>query len=462
MLFHSATGLEGLLRDCLEVRDNGVKIIDAHRLREERIDALVYNAMFQPSERVRYFLSWLIRQVAAGNAIYPASLQGLYTAAARGQTPTLTLPAISLRVMTYAGGRAAFRAARETGAGALAFNLDAAAKPAQSPLDYATCLLAAALREGYEGPLFLQANFLHERPMADEPAHSDELERLKELVEEALNEAFFNLELDATRMENLTLPDLSAQEQACYADCAELASFVRQTEPGGVGSAIGIQFNSRGDPEHRVQRLRAFMTGFETEFTSRAGHVPGISKFNLNIRGKVDLDIAADFAEVARREYWLPTSVSMDSAAMPDDVIEAVADLPFVGAHLGSRLEDRILDHLAFPGQLRQAMQHWIDTTYGEAHQPGEGDEDFYRAMRPLAYEQFKREMWDLPRQTQEAIMADLQTGLVEDIKRLKVEDSIHLAIDTVNIQQTELPRPIEGYFQDAETTYRDILDQLG
>ncbi len=461
MLFHSASGLEGLLRGCLEVRSDGVRIIDAQRLREERIDALVYNAMFQPSERVRYFLAWLIRQAAAGNAIYPASLKGLYAMAARGQTPKFTVPAVSLRAMTYAGGRSAFQAAWETGTGALVFNLDGAAKPAQSPLDYATCLLAAAIREGYEGPLFLEADFLHAQPVTDEAAHGDELERLKELAEEALNEGFFNLEFDTTRLENLTLPDPTEQEQACYLDCAALASFVRQTEPGGVGSAIGIRFNCHGDLEHRVQRLRAFMTGFETEFTSRAGHVPGISKFNLNIRGEEDLGMAVDFAEVALREYWLPTSVGQEGAALPDDLIEAVVDLPFVEVHLGSRLEERIFDHPAFPAQLRQAMQRWIEAC-ASARQAGQSDEDLRLAMRPLAYEQFKRELWDLPGQTQEAIMADLKADLVEIIRRLRVEDSIHLVIDAVTIQQTELPRPVEGYHQDAKTYYRDILDQLG
>lgn len=444
MLFHSASGLEGLLRDCLEVHGNSIRMIDAHRLREERIDALVYNAMFQPSERVRYFLAWLIRQAAAGNAIYPASLGEIYAQAGHGRIEKFVLPVLSLQAMTYVGGRAAFQAARETGSGLLVFSLDGAAKPAQSPLDYTTCLLAAAIREGYEGPLFFEADCLAAQPAADEAAHRDALDRLKEVAAEALDYGYFNLLLDPRRLERLDLPDPSAQVQLSYTDCAEVASFVRQTEPQGVGSAIGVRFSL---DTGSIARLRAFAQGFETEFVSRAGHVPGISKFNLNIRGEEDLDMAVDFAEVALREYYLPTGIGLEDAALPDDWIEAAVDLPFWEVRLGGRLEEQILHHPVFPVQLRQEMQRWI--------------EDRAETLQ-VAYEQFKRELWDLPAQTQETIMADLKSDLVEIIRRLRVEDSIHLVIDAVTIQQTELPRPVEGYFQDAETTYQDILDQLG
>lgn len=442
MLFHSASGLEGLLRGCVEVHGNAVRIIDAGRLREERIDALVYNAMFQPSERVRYFLAWLIRQVAAGNAIYPSSLQGWYARVGRGQAPSFTIPALRLRMISYAAGRAAFRAMRETGAGAVVFSLDGAAKPAQSPLDYATCLLAAAIREGYEGPLFLEADFLRAQPGADE--------RLKELVGEALNAGFFNLEFGLTRLKNLSLPDPTEQEQAYSTDCAALAGFVRQAEPAGVGSAIGIRFDAA--LEQLVLRLRTFVPGFETEFTSRAGHVPGIGKFDLSLGRVEDLGQAKDFAEVALREFYLPTSVSLEGEAVEDELIEAVATFPWVGVNLGARLEAQMFVHPAFPSQLRQEMQRWLETAC-----PGRGD-----SVRPWAYEQFKRELWDLPEEIQEAIMAELQASLVDTIRWFKADDSIHLMIEAVNIQQTELPRPVEGYHQDAETYYRDILDRLG
>ncbi|MCX8050029.1 MAG: hypothetical protein N3A55_10300, partial [Methylohalobius sp.] len=332
MLFHRASGLEGLLRGCLEVHGSSVRIVDAHRLREQRLDALLYNALFQPEEKVRYFLCWLIRQAAAGNAIHPASLGGLYAKVARGQAPKFTIPTISLHAMPYWAGRSVFRAMREVGCGAVALSLDGSAESAPSPLEYATCLLAAAMREGYEGPVFLEADFLC--------ADSDQTGLIQELLEGAINAGFFNVLLDPRRLEDLTHPDPSAQVEASYTFCAALASFVRQIEPQGVGSAISIRFGL-GDANTAL-RLRAFVEGFDREFVRRAGHVPGISRFDLNVRSELDLDAAVELAEVARREYLLPTGVDLPGTSFADEWLEALVNMPFAQVHLGDWLKARV------------------------------------------------------------------------------------------------------------------------
>ncbi|GAB6067702.1 hypothetical protein JCM13664_10200 [Methylothermus subterraneus] len=404
MLFYRASGLEALLRDCLEVRGNEVRIVDAHRLRKERLDALVYNALSQPEESVRYFLCWLIRQAASGCAVYPASLAGWYTKVGRGQAPQCVIPAVNLQDLTYAMGRAAFRAARETGSGALVFSLNGTSPP----VDYATCLLAAALREGYEGPVFLEADWLRAESVED-------LSSLQERAEEALAAGFFNLLFDPRRLFDLTLPDPTSQVQAAYALCAELAGAVRRSEPKGVGSAIGVRFDG-ADPD-LVPHLRAFVEGFTGEFTRRAGHVPGLSKLELCVRGAADLPGGVDFAEVARREYFLPTGVGLKDASALEEVVETAENLPFAELRLGEWLKERLL-----------AQPQW----------------------------------WDLPQERQEALVAELAAEWAALLKRLKAADTIHLVLASVAIQQTELPRPTEGYHQDAETYYRDILDRLG
>jgi hypothetical protein len=462
MLLQSALGLTELLSNTLEVKDNRVNIICAHRLRTERIDGLIYNAVFHESERLRYFLCWLIRRAASGLAVYPASVQGLYAAAARGQVRRFTAPAVSLRAMTYDAARACFRAAKETGCGAMILDLgrNALVGPAQPPLEYATCLLAGAIREGYEGPVFLQANYLHERCAADNTEHGDELDRLQDLAEEALDAGFFNLELDTADLEDLSLPDPADQERASCADAAQLAGFVRTTEPAGVDTHLGVKMNSHGDAMHLPHRFRAFMEGFATEFTGRAGHVTGIGKLSLHIRSADELRLIHDLAEVARREYALATGVNYDGAPLPEVLLAELPRLPVVEVHFGTRYEDLILHHPAFPAQLRDAMHGWIDQTYGELRGPEQDHANFYQQMRMEALERFKQQLWDLAPENKDPIMADLQKTFVSDFKRLKVEDTIHLALAAINIQDTELPRPVEGYYHDVEATYRDLVGE--
>ena len=462
MLLRSAPGLKTLLSDTVEVRDNRVELIDAHRLRTERFDPLVYNAVFHESERLRYFLCWLIRRIASGLAIYPASLQGLYAAAARGQVHRFTAPAVSLRVMPYAAARACFRAAKATGCGAMILDLgqNATEGPAQLPVEYATCLLAAAIREGYEGPVFLQANYLHERRASDDTEHGDELDRLQDLAEEALGAGFFNLELDTADLEDLSLPDPAEQEKECYEDAAQLAGFVRKTEPAGVDTNLGVRMNSRGDAVHLPHRFRAFMDGFAGEFTDRAGHVTGIAKLSLHIHSAEELRMAHDLAEVARREYALATGVHYDGAPLPDELFAELPHIAVVEAHLGTRYEDLILHHPAFPAQLRDELYRWIDETYGELRGPEQDSANFHLQMRMTALDRFKQQLWDIAPENKDPIMAELQETFVADFKRLKVEDTIYPALAAINIQDTELPRPVEGYYHDVEATYRDLVGE--
>jgi hypothetical protein len=462
MLLERATDLRMLLSNTLEVKDNRVKIVDPHRLRTERIDPLVYNGVFHESERLRYFLCWLIRRAAAGMAIYPASAQVLYAAAARGRLRRFTAPAVSLRAMTYDAARACFRAAKQTGCGAMVLDLgrNATEGPAQSPVEYATCVLAGAIREGYEGPVFLQADYLRERRAPDDDEQGDELARFEDLAEEALGAGFFNLDLDTSDLEDLGIPDPSEQERASCAYAARLAAFVRKTEPAGVDTNLGVRMKSHGDSAHLAQRFRAFMGGFATEFTDRAGHVTGIGKLGLEIRGADELGMVRDLAEVARREYALATGVSCHGAPVPDELLAELPRLSIVEVDMGARYEELVLHHPAFPARLRDAMADWIDRTYGAVRGPGQDRASFRLQLRMTALEAFKRQMWDLPPESKDPVMADLQRTLVADLKRLEVEDTIHLTLANVNIQDTELPRPVEGYYHDVEATYRDLAGE--
>jgi hypothetical protein len=67
---------------------------------------------------------WLIWEGALALGIVPASINGLYLARGRGETPTnFTVPAMNLRAMAYDAARAAFRAAARLEASALLFEI---------------------------------------------------------------------------------------------------------------------------------------------------------------------------------------------------------------------------------------------------------------------------------------------------------------------------------------------------
>ena len=138
---------------------------DARRFREEVIDSLVWSAVFAPKE-AREAARRAIRESAASLGILPASILPLYEARGRGEIFGLTVPAINVRMLSYETTRAAMRAAHRLSAGAVIFEIARSeiGYTDQRPAEYVAVVLAAAMREGLGGPLFLQGDHYQTNP----------------------------------------------------------------------------------------------------------------------------------------------------------------------------------------------------------------------------------------------------------------------------------------------------------
>src|SRR5204862_4229166 len=84
----------------------------------------------------------------------------LSIARGRGRTGGFTVPAIDVRAMGYDTARAVIRSAQSLNAGAFIFEIARSeiGYTEQRPHEYAAVLFAAALREGFTGPLFIQGD----------------------------------------------------------------------------------------------------------------------------------------------------------------------------------------------------------------------------------------------------------------------------------------------------------------
>jgi hypothetical protein len=105
-----------------------------------------------------------------------ASIAPYYAARGRGEVAAdFTVPAINVRGLTFDVASACFRAMRATTSGPVIFELNRAEVTftAQPPRDFAACVLAAALAEGWRGPVFIQLDHL----MANAAAYAADPER---------------------------------------------------------------------------------------------------------------------------------------------------------------------------------------------------------------------------------------------------------------------------------------------
>src|SRR6266542_2001843 len=131
-----------------------------------------------PSVRQSAAMDALVRQAVFGMAgARPASIHGLYMARARGEIPPFTTPAINVRVLAYDSARALVRAAQRLDVGAVICEIARSeiGYTDQRPAEYVAVMTAAALREGFAGPLFIQGD--HVQVNAKKYAADPESER---------------------------------------------------------------------------------------------------------------------------------------------------------------------------------------------------------------------------------------------------------------------------------------------
>jgi len=468
MLFRTAIDIEGALRGVLEIKDNEVDVIDADKLREDCIDRLVYNAVFHESEELRYFLQWLIREAAAKQVVYPTSVQGLHEAAVLGMVPAFTMPVLSLHALSYDTARACFRAARETAAGAFSFgyNDEIAGYGYQPPAEYATCILAAAVREGYRRAVFLQGDHIRIGRASYLTSRDDEIGRLKDRLEEAVAAGFFNIDIDTSNLADFSRPSFSEQQLQSSRECAELVAFIREIEPEELSIDIGAEIKATGDGNLTADRFRAFMEGFYDRLNIPGGK-KDLSKIIVLVGGALgeadtDLELLREIGEIARREYGLGLAVRSGITPVPETLFPRFPGNDVGELHVTAPFEDLIFDHEAFSPELRKDIYRWIDSEWPGERQSGMSGETFYRATRKRALLPFKQAMWDQPQEQRDRIMADVQAKLVSCFGALGADNTTGLVRDTVDIEKVGLPAPVSGYSHTVEATFKALLDRMG
>ena len=132
-----------------------------HREMATRSTGSSGRASFRTGRDVRDAARQAVFDQCRSSGIYPASIHELYLARGRGEVPpTFTVPAINIRGMAYDTARALFRARKALDAGAVLIEIARSeiTYTDQRPAEYVFVLLAAALREGWRGPVFIQGD----------------------------------------------------------------------------------------------------------------------------------------------------------------------------------------------------------------------------------------------------------------------------------------------------------------
>ena len=423
-------GLEGIAR----IQGSRLLVDDEPRLRGELIDALVDEAVFNSDQGLRDAARWLIWSASQALGCGSASIHELYMARGRGEFPAtkFTVPAINVRASAYLVARQAFAAALERDAGAVIFEIAKSemAYTDQRPAEYTSVILAAAIRSGWVGPVFLQGDHFqfNATKWAEDPG--TEMSGLKQLTSEAVAAGFCNIDIDSSTLVDLTQPTPAAEQLVNVANTVELTALIRAIEPEGVTISIGGEIGEVGKANSTEEELRAYLDGY---FGSLHGSgLPGISKVSVQTgtsHGGVVLpdgsvaQVSVDFgtlkrlSTVAREEYGLAGAVQHGASTLPE---EAFHHFPANGTseiHLATGFQNILYDGGGLPDALRAEMMAWCLANCDDERKAGETDEQFLYKTRKKALGPFKRALWTLPPEAQEQVGANLHVkfGLLFD-----------------------------------------------
>lgn len=407
----------------------------------DALDRLVWTGVFGASPQKELARQGVMDQCRSAG-LYPASIHELYMARGRGEVPaTFTVPAINIRAITYDTARALFRARKKLDAGAVLIEIARSeiSYTDQRPAEYTFVLMAAALREGWTGPIFIQGDHFQlnaKKYLADPKA---EMNTVLELTQEALAAGFYNIDVDTSTLVDLDKPTHAEQQQLNGTLCAEITAFIRKHEPAGVHVSVGGEIGEVGGKNSTAEELEAFVNVFNAAMAKNAPGKPGMSKISIQTgtshggiplpdgtvaKVKLDFDTLDSLSKLSREKYGFAGAVQHGASTLPSELF---GEFPKRGAcevHLATEFQNMVLDHPALPAALKTTIYDKLRVTEAGERKATDTDEQFFYKVRKKALGMFKKELWGMPAEARAAIGKSLEDRFTFLLESLKVQNT--------------------------------------
>jgi fructose/tagatose bisphosphate aldolase len=441
--------LQGL-KDVIEIKNGAVSIKDKIGLRN-MMDSLIYDAVFESDDEKRKALFILIKEIAKAYGAVPASIQGLYDEMGRNY-PGFTVPAMNIRGLTYDSAKAVFRKAKEMNVGSLIFEIARSeiGYTKQRPLEYATVVLAAAVKEGFEGPVFIQGDHfqLVRKNYLSDP--ETETKYVKGLIAEAVEAEFYNIDIDSSTLVDLEKPTIKEQQRPNFEKTSELSEHVRRLQPDEIEISIGGEIGEIGGKNSTPEEARAYLDGFKETFKGKKG----LSKLSVQTgtshggvvlpdgtlaKVKIDFETLRVLSDLARKEYGLSGCVQHGASTLPEDAFNMFPETTTSEVHLATGFQNIMYDSKHLPAEFRGEVYNFIKQEYAKEWKEGQTEEQFIYSTRKKGFGPIKKKWWDLPSDVKEPIMKELEAKfglLFEKLKVINTVDIVKKNVKPVVVQK--------------------------
>jgi hypothetical protein len=317
-------------------------------------------------------------------------------------------------------------------------------------------MLAAALREGFRGPVFIQGDHFQVNAKKYAADAAAEVNGVKQLASEAVAAGFFNIDIDTSTLVDLKYDTLDAQQRLNYEVGVDISRCVRALEPTGVTISLGGEIGEVGTSNSTVPELRAFMSGYNRTLAAAAPGTVGLSKISVQsgtshggvvladgtIKDvQLDLNTLEELGKVARSDYGLAGAVQHGASTLADAAFHNFPRTETAEIHLATGFQNMLYEHM--PATLRDDIYAWLRANAADERKPKDTDEQFIYKTRKKALGPFKSALWALDADTRatlarvydekfEFLFTQLGvTGTAADVERYVKAAPMHRAAPT-------------------------------
>ena len=381
----------------------------------DNIDELIYSAIFSPDESVKKTSRTSIRKLAEEKGIRLASINDLYMSIGQGKVSGFTVSAINVRTLTYDLVRQVFQIMMEKKVGPVIFEIARSEikYTEQQPDEYTVSVLAAAIKENYVGPVFVQGDHYQFSAKNFAANKQDEIDKIKELIKKSIDAGFYNIDIDASTLVDLSKTELIEQQRNNYEMTALLTEYIRSIQPKEVVISIGGEIGHIGGVNSNVADFETFMDNYLKLIKDK--NLVGVSKVSVQTgtshggiplpdgtiaEVKLDFNVLKSITESARSKYKIGGSVQHGASTLPNDLFHNFPTYNTLEIHLATGFQNIVYDHM--DPKLKQEIYEWLKINCKDEQKEGQTKDQFLYKTRKKALGPFKNKIW-----TQEAKYKD-------------------------------------------------------
>jgi fructose/tagatose bisphosphate aldolase len=135
----------------------------------------------------------------------------------------------------------------------------------------------------------------------------------------------------------------------------------------------------------------------------------------------LDFDTLEKISRAAREEYGMGGAVQHGASTLPDEMFHIFPQRGCLEVHLATGYQNIIFDSSAFPAELKKKMEAGMDQKYASDKKASDTPAQFYYRNRKRSFGDFKKEIWDIPRENLDKIMAELEERFAFTFQKLNV-----------------------------------------